>query len=166
MKSTFFLLALLAIGLLLAGCTQPKASAPSALAPSDSVPAPQAMMNKSEGTLPDGVPYVDYNPQAFQAALASGKTVYLEFHATWCPVCQAQDPVLKAGFKSLTDAKYSRLAAFRVDYDTYKDIERQYGVTSQHTHVIVNPAGERVYFGQQILDASSLKALIDQQLGA
>lgn len=122
-----------------------------------------AMMD-DKTVMASGVAYVDYTPEAFQAALDSGKTVYLEFYASWCPVCRAQAPALEAGFKAMTASQYSNLAAFRVDFDREKDLERRYGVTSQHTHVIVSPDGQRAYFGQEMLDAARLQSVVDAHL--
>ena len=33
-----------------------------------------------------------YTAEAFNAAKADGKTTVLFFHASWCPVCKAQEP--------------------------------------------------------------------------
>jgi thioredoxin 1 len=31
---------------------------------------------------------VPYTPEAFEAAMAAGKPILVEIHASWCPVCK------------------------------------------------------------------------------
>jgi len=37
---------------------------------------------------------MDYTPAAFEAAQKAGKSILVEIHATWCPTCKAQAPIL------------------------------------------------------------------------
>ncbi len=132
-------LALLAI-VAVSGCTTAVTSAPSgqqAQAAADgTVVQPDGTMIKPDGTVvppEEGaaapVPeqrtaYVDYTPEAFAAAKASGKTTYLYFFATWCPICRAHDPTvadaIAAGPEGVGfDAE--QVAAFRVNYDVRGD---------------------------------------------
>lgn len=63
---------------------------------------------------------VDYTPGMAQKALASGKTVFLDFSATWCSTCAAQDRVINA----LRDEnpKYDANIVFiKVDWDNFSD---------------------------------------------
>ena len=67
-------------------------------------------------------------------ALASGQKVALFFHASWCPSCRALDKAITADAASIpTDA-----LIVKVDYDASEDMKKKYGVTSQHTTVIVD----------------------------
>ncbi|QQR93052.1 MAG: thioredoxin family protein [Candidatus Iainarchaeum archaeon] len=117
---------------------------------------PDGTMIKPDGTMigPDGamiddhvmegkgnLEYVPFTKAAYDQALAEGKTVFLEFYATWCPTCQAQAPALKEGLESISSDK---LVAFRVNYkdpDTDADeteLARKYNITYQHTHIVAN----------------------------
>lgn len=70
--------------------------------------------------------------------LSSDKTNVLFFHATWCGACKKADKNLKKEMSSFpTD-----LQVLKVDYDSNKDLRTKYGVTSQHTFVVVDENGE------------------------
>lgn len=111
-------------------------------------------------------PYLDFNQADYEKALSEGKTVFLEFYANWCPICRAQEPALVDGFNSLND---SNVVGFRVNYndpetdDLEKQLAKQFGVTYQHTHVIVKN-GKEVYRSQEDLTKEDLTSLIDQYL--
>ena len=63
---------------------------------------------------------VTYTPGVVSQALDAGKTVFVDFHATWCSTCKAQERVmnlLKSG-----NPDYEKHVTFVVvDWDTYKD---------------------------------------------
>jgi hypothetical protein len=37
---------------------------------------------------------IAYTPAAFDAAQKAGRSMLVEIHATWCPTCKAQAPIL------------------------------------------------------------------------
>src|SRR5258708_32463718 len=37
---------------------------------------------------------LNYDAKSFAAAQAAGKPILVEIHATWCPTCKAQAPIL------------------------------------------------------------------------
>jgi len=61
------------------------------------------------------------------------------FAATWCPDCQATYRDLKANGSKLP----ANLTVLFVNYDKSADLKKKYGVTTQHTFVVVGPAGEK-----------------------
>ena len=67
---------------------------------------------------------------AFQAAQNCGKSILVEIHASWCPTCQAQKPILG---KLFADPKFKNLAVFRVDFDAQKDEVRNFKARMQST---------------------------------
>ena len=71
-----------------------------------------------------------FTRQAFQAAQRAGKSILVEIHASWCPTCQAQKPILG---KLFADPKFKNLAVFRVDFDTQKDEVRAFKARVQST---------------------------------
>jgi thiol-disulfide isomerase/thioredoxin len=118
---------------------------------------PDGTMIKPDGTMigPDGtvigdtpagpaategnLDYVPFTLAAYNQAKAEGKTIFLEFYANWCPICQSQAPALKEGLESISSDK---LVAFRVNYkDSETDADetamaQKYNITYQHTHIV------------------------------
>ena len=77
--------------------------------------------------------YRAYNEEEFEAALKSDKVVFLEFHAVWCPICNALEPKIYAAFSELPSDK---VVGFKADFDTETELKQRYNVISQHTHLI------------------------------
>jgi thioredoxin 1 len=71
-----------------------------------------------------------FTRQAFRAAQGTGKSILVEIHASWCPTCQAQKPILS---KLFADPKFKNLAVFRVDFDSQKDEVRNFKARMQST---------------------------------
>src|SRR5271157_885819 len=67
---------------------------------------------------------IDYTAATFDAAQKSGKSILVEIHATWCPICRAQAPILADLEK---DAKFQNLLVLHVDFDSQKDAVRRLG---------------------------------------
>src|SRR5215831_9944861 len=65
-----------------------------------------------------------YDPQAFVGAQAAGKPILVEVHASWCPICAKQRPTLASLEKT---PELSDLIVFDIDFDSQKDIVRQFG---------------------------------------
>ncbi len=78
--------------------------------------------------------YRDYNKEEFEVALKSDKVVFLEFHAVWCPICNALEPKIYAAFEELPKDK---VVGFKADFDTEVELKKKYNVISQHTHIII-----------------------------
>ncbi|MEK7255323.1 MAG: thioredoxin family protein [Bacteroidota bacterium] len=108
-------------------------------------------MQGSEGQLNQGKAMVKstfepFTKEKYEAAKASGKTIFLEFYANWCPICASQKPKLEQGFGEL---KNQSLVGFQVNYkDNETDADelalaRKFGITYQHTHVLID-SGENV----------------------
>lgn len=81
--------------------------------------------------------YMDFDQEAYEAALADGKTVFLDFYASWCPTCLGNAPEIEAAFKN-TDKE---LVGFRVDYDNSAALQKEFGVITQSTYILI-PAGD------------------------
>lgn len=62
--------------------------------------------------------FVDYTPGVIDAALADGKTVFVDYSATWCSTCKRQERVINA--LRAEDPTYDDAMTFvKVDWDTY-----------------------------------------------
>lgn len=127
--------------------------------------AKDAMMSSYTGTILAGKasPYIEFNTKDYEMAKKEGKILFLEFYANWCPICRAQAPKLVEGFNSL---ERTDVVGFRVNYndpetdDTEKALAKEFGVTYQHTHVIVKD-GKVLSKSNDDLDKESFVALLD-----
>jgi thioredoxin 1 len=73
-----------------------------------------------------------FTKEAFAAAAAEGKTILLDFHAPWCPICRAQEPKVKARL----NGDYKHVVAFRVDYDSNVPLRKEMNVAKQSTLIL------------------------------
>ena len=71
-----------------------------------------------------------FDPAAFAAAQAAGKSILVEVHAPWCPTCKAQAPILS---KLSANPKFKGVDAYRVDFDSQKDALKALNVRQQST---------------------------------
>jgi thioredoxin 1 len=100
----------------------------------------------------------NYNAKAFAAAQAAGRPILVEIHASWCPTCKAQQPIL--GELEKQD-KFKNLLVFRVDFDSQKDAVKTFGARMQSTLITFKGAEET---GRSVGDtnASSIASLLDK----
>jgi thioredoxin 1 len=74
-----------------------------------------------------------YSAAALAEAQKADKPVALHFRADWCPTCRAQDKLLDA-MKAESGLDITVLA---VNYDTEKDLKKQFAIRSQSTLVVL-----------------------------
>lgn len=79
-----------------------------------------------------------YSAAALAEAEKANKPVALHFRADWCPTCRAQDKLIEA-MKAEPGLDVTVLA---VDYDTAKDLKKQFNVRTQSTLVVLHGAKE------------------------
>jgi thiol-disulfide isomerase/thioredoxin len=78
--------------------------------------------------------YMNYDVSKLQEALATGQKVALFFHASWCPSCRALDSAINTEISTIP----ADTLIVKVDYDTNTELKQKYGVTSQHTTVLID----------------------------
>ncbi len=84
--------------------------------------------------------YYRYDKVAYEQALSEGKVVFLDFYASWCPICNAEKPGILQAFNELD---YPNVIGFQVHYndgetnDDDRAIAREFGITYQHTKVLL-----------------------------
>jgi thioredoxin 1 len=74
-----------------------------------------------------------FDQAAFAAAQAAGKPILVEVSAPWCPICKAQAPTL-ARLKN--EPRFKDLVSFNIDFDSQKDLLRQFNVQKQSTLIV------------------------------
>ena len=101
---------------------------------------------------------LNYDAKSFAAAQAAGKPILVEIHATWCPTCKAQGPILSELEKQ---DKFGNLMVFRVDFDSQKDAVKAFGARMQSTLITFKGSQET---GRSVGDTnpSSIAALLDK----
>jgi thiol-disulfide isomerase/thioredoxin len=71
-----------------------------------------------------------FDNQAFAEAQEAGKPIFVAIHATWCPICKAQKPILA---DLMADPKFKDLVYFTIDFDSQKDLVRRFGAQKLST---------------------------------
>ncbi len=101
-----------------------------------------------------------FDQAAFAAAQKAGKPIFVDIHASWCPICAKQKPILS---QLTADPKFKNLVYFVVDFDSQKDAVKYFGVRMQSTLIAFKGATET---GRSVgdTDRSSIAALLNKTL--
>lgn len=85
-------------------------------------------------------PYIAFNKEDYDKAIAENKIIMLYFYANWCPICKAEQPKVFAAFNEM---EYENVIGFRANYrdddvDEFEEqLAKEHGITYQHTKVII-----------------------------
>jgi thioredoxin 1 len=101
-----------------------------------------------------------FSPDAFAAAEKAGKPIFVGIHASWCPICKKQEPILS---ELMADPKFKNLVYFVVDFDSQKDAVKFFGARMQSTLVAFKGSKET---GRSVgdTDRASIAALLNKTL--
>ncbi|MDP4033870.1 MAG: thioredoxin family protein [Pseudorhodobacter sp.] len=106
-----------------------------------------------------------YSPELLAAELAAGKTVFLDFNATWCSTCAAQSRAIDA--LRAENPGYEAISFINVDWDTWSggDLVAQLNIPRRSTLVVLKGKAE---LGRIVADTrkANIKALLDTALAA
>ena len=133
--------------LLLAGCSSsseetatPTATETVAESPAEVMeesPSADAMEKTPEVMVTGGQYVTETQYREDPAAFQEGNTV-LFFYAPWCPDCQETD-------KSIQQTGVpDDINIVKIDFDNANDLRKKYGVTQQHTFVLIGADGEEI----------------------
>jgi thioredoxin 1 len=108
----------------------------------------------------------EYSPELLKSELAAGKTVFIDFNATWCPTCKAQGRIIE-GLKAENPAYGANIAFLNADWDTWGEsqIVTDMNIPRRSTLVVLRGDKElgRIVAGTAKAD---IKALMDVALQA
>lgn len=80
--------------------------------------------------------------QAYTSSvLTNGQKKVLYFHADWCPSCIKADTMLSSWYGP---QKGLPVSVYKVNYDSATELKKTYGVTYQHTFVLVDGTGKKL----------------------
>jgi thioredoxin len=101
-----------------------------------------------------------FDQKAFAEAQKAGKPIFVGVHASWCPTCKAQDPILG---ELMSAPKFKDLVYFVIDFDSQKDAVKAFGVRTQSTLIAFKGDKET---GRSVGDTNraSIGALLDKTL--
>jgi thioredoxin 1 len=101
-----------------------------------------------------------FESKAFDAAQKAGKPIFVGIHASWCPICKAQKPILS---ELMADPKFKDLTYFVIDFDSQKDLVQRFGVRMQSTLIAFKGGQEQ---GRSAGDSNrtSIAALLNKVL--
>lgn len=107
-----------------------------------------------------------YEPGLVDMHLSAGDTVFLDFKASWCTTCAAQERVIDA-LKSENPAYEANIVFIDVDWDTYgrSDIVKRMNIPRRSTLVVLKGEEELGRIVAQT-GTAEIKALMDAALGA
>lgn len=74
-----------------------------------------------------------FDQSAFDAAQKADRPILLEVSAPWCPICKTQKPILA---KLATDPRFKNLQIFDIDFDTRKDVLKEFNARMQSTLIV------------------------------
>ena len=101
-----------------------------------------------------------FDRESFAAAQKAGKPIFVAIHASWCPTCKAQKPILS---ELISAPKFKDLVYFVVDFDNQKDVVKYFGARMQSTLIAFKGEKET---GRSVgdTDRSSIAALLNKTL--
>jgi len=101
-----------------------------------------------------------FDLKSFTEAQKAGKPIFVGIHASWCPTCKAQDPILS---ELMSAPKFKDLVYFLVDFDRQKDAVKFLGARMQSTLIAFKGEKET---GRSVgdTDRSSIAALLSKTL--
>jgi thiol-disulfide isomerase/thioredoxin len=101
-----------------------------------------------------------FDAKAFADGQKAGKPILIAIHASWCPTCKAQAPILS---ELRADPKFKDLVYFVIDFDSQKDWVNRFDARMQSTLIVFKGPKEE---GRSVgdTDRASIYALVGKSV--
>lgn len=103
---------------------------------------------------------IPYTQTGFDELQKAGKSILVEVHASWCPTCRAQAPIVN---ELLKKKEYQAITVLRVDFDSQKDALKTFNVSKQST-LLVFKGGKEMGRSTGDTSPSSIEALLQKAI--
>ncbi len=108
---------------------------------------------------------LDYKPGLINERIDAGETVFLDYKASWCTTCAAQERVLDA-LKAENPAYEAKITFINIDWDTWArtEVVSSLNVVRRSTLIAIGP--DRREIGRIVAGTGrdEIKALMDAAL--
>ena len=101
-----------------------------------------------------------FDAKAFADAQKAGRPILVAIHASWCPTCKAQTPILS---NLMADPKFKNLEYFVIDFDSQKEIVGRFNARMQSTLIAFKGDKEQARSVGDT-DRASIAALLNKML--
>ncbi len=101
-----------------------------------------------------------FDAKAFADAQKAGRPILVAIHASWCPTCKAQTPILS---DLMADPKFKNLEYFVIDFDSQKEIVGRFNARMQSTLIAFKGDKEQARSVGDT-DRASIAALLNKTL--
>lgn len=115
--------------------------------------------------LAGGAAPLDYMPGMINERLDAGETIFLDYKASWCGTCKAQERVLNR-LKAANPSYEANITFINIDWDTYKrtEVVTSMNVPRRSTLIAIGP--DRREIGRIVAGTgeAEIKGLMDAAL--
>jgi thioredoxin 1 len=101
-----------------------------------------------------------FDANAFADAQKAGRPILIAIHASWCPTCKAQAPIVS---ELRANPRFKNLVYFEIDFDSQKDLVNRFGARMQSTLIVFKGDKEE---GRSVGDTNrdSIYALVSKTI--